>query len=523
MRSFALLGAGVLALAVTACGTTVPLTTTEAQASLGGGSTGGSDSTGGTTGLGTAAGSATGGLGTSATGQGGRGDGSAGAGSTSTTGLATSGTEAAGGPVGYPPGVSATTITIGLDYAVNASAAAAAMGAGGVNTGDPLAEQKAIMADINKHGGVLGRQLRYVAHPVDSTSTQSYDQQAQEECADFTQDHHVFAVLTDFVGDTLRNCLDKAGSVQVAVSAQSFTDASTYQRYPYFIQPATLSHERMALVWPSELAGNGYFGKWNTTTGQPGTAPVKLGILTLDNPAMKRTVQQVLIPALKARGYSDVRAVYAKDPQGTSDSGATVSQVQAAVLRFRQDGVTHFLPLDSGAGLSLYFGKNASSQRYYPRYGLNSGAGVQVLLDAGLFPKDQLNGAVGMGWEPLLDIAGADNPDNGPYSNAARRHCVQIMKSAGIDISGSAATRGAVEFCDMFSFLKAAIEAGGAPVARSSFLAGVNSLRNRFQSGLTFATFLDASHHDGVSQARPFAYQSACGCLRYAGAPHRLP
>jgi len=417
------------------------------------------------------------------------------------------------------PGLTDRSITVGVIYPTNVAARGAALGVTNVNTGDPLAEQKAIIKDINASGGIGGRKLLYVAHAVDATSTETYAQQDQEICADFTQDHKVFAMIGDYVGDTLHECLNKAGAGQVVESAGLITSTSTYRRFPYFVAPSTLRQDRVAAQWVPALVNENYFQKWDPTTGQPGVAPVRVGIIALDTPENRYAVEKVLKPELKTAGYPAFDTAYLTEPQGTSDSGSTLSDVQSAVLKFRSDNVTHLLPFDSAAGLSLYFGRNASSQHYYPRYGLNSGDGVQVLLDAGLMPKDQLNGAVGYGWEPLLDVADDGTAAN---TNMTRQRCVALMRKAGIDISGAAATRGAIENCDQFWFFKAAVERGGAFVSRPAFLAGVNAEARAFVSGATFATLLAPAQHDGVAAIRDFAYANGCGCFRYTSAVRRI-
>lgn len=520
-RCWALSGAGILAIA--ACGTTVPYKDQVASGNQGGGSSGlgavgssggtsdngsgssaGSSLTDGTTG-GSAGGGPTGGADGSGA--------STGIGSSGGSGASTSGAGSSGSVSSNGVGITATSITVGIVYSVNSQAAANAIGSK-LNTGDPLAEQKVIINDINSHGGVGGRKLLYVAHPIDATSTAPYSTQAAEECADFTQDHKVFAILDDLFGEDIRACAKQAGLVQVADSAQSFSSSETFQKYPYLALPGSVRQDRIAAAWTPALSAQGYFSTWDYQTGKPGVLPVKVGILSFDDDADVDAVEHVLRPALTAAGYpSEVAQV--SYPKGTADNGSTVSAVQSAVLKFRSDNVTHFLPFDEAAGLSLYFGKNASSQRYYPRYGLNTGDGMQTLLDSGLMPKDQLNGAVGYGWEPVLDIDSGHNPDAGPYSNAARRHCIAIMKAGHVNITGGPATRGALEYCDQFAFFKAAMEAGGSVASRDSFLRGMNSLGSTFPAATTFQTFLGPGRHDGVSSYRLFAYNQPCTCFLY--------
>ncbi len=470
---------------------------------------------GGTTGAGGLPGG-TGATGTTGTGGGG--------GGSSTTGTSGSGSQQPPNATegGGAPGVTDKTITLGITYTENSKAAGAAFGAGNVQFGDPLAQQKVLINDINKRGGIFGRQLTFVAHAYDATASTPYDQQDGEACERFTNDNKVFAVMAAGVSDALRPCVAKAGAVQIEVSAQSFTTAATFQQFPYYIEPAGLGLDRVVRQWVPALQQQNYFAKWNFDTGSPGVLPVKVGVLLLDDRASVAAYTQILAPALKAAGY-DVIDFRAPAPQDFGGSSSTVSAVQSAVLKFRREGVTHFLPLDSGAGLSLYFGQNANSQRYYPRYGLQSGAGVQVLIDSIGFPKEQLNGALGYGWNPYLDVSAADNADNGPNSNAARRACFAVLERGGQAVPPGPARRGAVEQCDKYRFLEQALKAGGPALNRASFLAGVNATGTGYLAGSTFRTRLNPSQHTGIAAYKPFAYNTGCGCFRYSGGLNNLP
>src|SRR5205085_2589904 len=100
--------------------------------------------------------------------------------------------------------------------------------------------------------------------------------------------------------------------------------------------------------------------------------------------------------------------------------------------KFRQDGVTHVILRDERGLLTLLFLNNAQSQHYFPRYGFTTQNGPQTLADPGDIPKQQLRGSMGIGWSPQLDITPAQNTDEGPYSNAARRRCIALYKAHGI-------------------------------------------------------------------------------------------
>jgi hypothetical protein len=434
------------------------------------------------------------------------------------------GNSSAAKPTASGPGVTDTTIAIGLPFTSNGRAAAAAFGATGegIGGGDQRQMWNAILGSVNGSGGVLGRKLVPVFHEYDATSSEPQASQEQAACATWTEDNKVFWVSSG-ASDTLVPCLHKAG---VAQSGSALTDASTsfYQQFPYYVEAGTLQMDRVAAALPERLHAQGFFGKWNTASGAAGVAPVKVGIVSFNDPRTTFAVDKVLVPGLRRFVSEPPEVVKINTPQSSADNGSSIAAIQNATLRFREAGVTHVLPFETqGAGVGTFFAQGADQQKYYPRYGLTSGNGAQVLIDAGLWPRSQLNGAMGFGWLPLVDVRNVDNPDDGPDSNDARRSCLEIMRKAEIDASSAIVKRQALESCNTIRLLKASLEAGGPAVNRAAFLAGVHRLGRSFQSGTTFATLFDPSHHDGVSQVRPIAYMPACECIRYSGPRIAIP
>src|SRR5437667_452994 len=66
------------------------------------------------------------------------------------------------------PGLTATTMQLGVVYVKPAGAAFDALGIKGVSFGDQTAYAKIVIDDVNKHGGVLGRQLVPTYYGFDS-------------------------------------------------------------------------------------------------------------------------------------------------------------------------------------------------------------------------------------------------------------------------------------------------------------------------------------------------------------------
>ena len=419
------------------------------------------------------------------------------------------------------PGLTDTTVTVGIVYAVNAGAANAALGAGGVDAGDPRRNAEIVINDMNERGGVAGRKIIPVFHPFDTTSAESADSQFQAACANFTQDHKVFAVTTGGT-ETFLQCLTKAGVVVIEENVAT-SDAAMFRKYPYYFE-MNMHLDRIASIQVAALQAQGYFSGWNSAAGQPGPGAPKIGIITIDTPQFRHAVNDVLVPSLRRLGHAPTpdNIVYVPYVYRQQDAAGVAPPVSSAVLRFRSSGVTHLLIFDANAIATLLFANNADSQGYRPRWGVNTGNGLQVLLDSGSFPRGQLNGTVGIGWWPNIDISPAENPDNGPYSNDARRRCIDLYTRNGVTYDNANAATVALSACNTFNLFKLAMESAPT-LTRDGFVASMNAMGTRFESASLLASRFDADHHDGAAAYRHWAYNAGCGCMRYTGGNLPVP
>ena len=505
----------LLALTAAACGSTVQQSGQQSttrrvsgEAGLNGGTSGGdAGNERGTTGGDAGAGGASSGSSGSSSGRTSSGtSGSSGSRSGSSSGG--SGTGALG------PGITATTINVGIIYAVNSGAANAAIGAAGVSQGDEKANYTVLIDDLNAHGGVAGRKVVGIYHSIDATSTASISDEYQAACDDLTQDHKVYAV---FAGndETLLQCLHNRGVLALSANLTR-ADAAIFKRFPYYFEIDSLNLDRIAAAEVTALKAQGWFSGWNTATGQPASTKAKVGVLTFDIPSFGHAVDQVLVPALAKLGYAPDPADVARVPniQAQSDVAAAAASVSNAVLRFRSHNVTHVIIIEASGTLSLLFGNNADSQHYYPRYGANSQTGQEALAISGAYPKSQLNGTLGIGWEPSLDIAPSENPPNGPYSNAAQRKCLALYSAHGISFSDQNAQGVGFLNCATTWFFRDVMK-HVTSMTKDGFLAAGNAIGSAFESLTVIPTKIDATHHDGIAAVRYWAYKPECGCMRY--------
>ena len=529
---------GCALLFLTGCGSTVqyssavegPDGTGDGRTSLGGTPStspgpGGSSGTGGAGTTGSVISSGTGGTG--------------GAPSTATTGATTgnatgrsttSGNAGSGGTSGASTGTGAatnglgvtdTTITVGVTYTSNGDAANSAIGASGISQGDQRANIKALVDEINAHGGVAGRQLVAVTHPYDAQSTQSGNTQDESACSDFTQDHKVIAVFSAGLTAAFPQCLKKAGVVQFVAGALVGKDKVYSQTYPNAFQLGTMSQERILTDTVGALTRQNYFTGWNNLTGQPATTAAKVAVISYDGSSFKNAVAQSLLPALRTAGHpvATGNVFFLHQPESQSDVSGLVAGIKSATLRMQQDGVTHLVFNDANGLLLGLFSSNAQSQQYFPRFGVTTGAGAQAIYDSGLVKANQLNGLAGNGWLPTLDLPAIEGSK---YATSATKRCLDIMKRrTGQTYTSTNAASIALISCDSF-FLFVQALATAPSISPAGLTSGMEAIGRSFTSALLPASYLSPQQHDNGVRAYDLNWVSSCTCVRYSS-PRSVP
>jgi hypothetical protein len=497
----------VLAFAATACGSTVQ-NVGSGQAGASGGQSLSVPGGGPSAATGTVAGGVTGNTGGAAVG--GPGAYAAGApGSGSASGQSGSVTSA-NGSVSQPgdgPGVTATTINIGARYDPDAAAADAAIGAAGANPGDIKAETEAVIKYINSHGGVAHRKLNpiWYKESVSDSSSTTY----QGMCSTWTQDNKVFVMEAGF--PILNECAAHAHAI--ALDNGRLLEQTTPQnrQYPMVINMSSYTIDHAAAATVNGLAKQGYF-----STG------AKVGIVTWDDPTYRYGVSAGANPALAKLGLKNVPVEYVAVPQSYGDLGATSSAAGSAVLNFRTKGIDHVIVLDgpagvaSGAILWIEWSRQADSQQYYPRHGLNSTSGFNAL--ASDIPKKEMENSVGIGWFPSLEETSTDWA-NTPLSPQGKL-CMQIMKDAGQQQSGANAQAIQFAICDNAFFMKEVFDPITGPLNQQTALAAINAVGTRHQSLMTFGVDFTPDKHDAAYLVRNMAFQDGCTCYRYTSQPY---
>ena len=432
---------------------------------------------------------------------GGAGSGSAGFGS---TGSAGGGSATTNGLVpADAPGITASTIYIGIGYSSSANAGDAAIGAAGAGaTYDARNVTDAAFAYANAHGGFAGRRLKAIYYDYNLTDDRSA--QDASACASYTQDNKVFAIYTDT--DELRACAEHAHALALSMGAAETSD--TFKKYPHYIDAAGMAFDRSGNVTVEGLFQQHYF------TG-------KLGLVTWDDPTYRRAVQTGYLPAMARHGISlATDVVYIPVSQNANDISGSSAAISNAVTKFKTLGVDHVIIQDGAAGvwkgdgLTFEFQQQAKSQSYKPRYGGNT----SIQAGGSINPSDQEDTELEVSDS---DLEAAD--DAGWHLNAAREKCFKIEADAGYPVkpgNGNDEAQAALD-CDTAFFLQRLINSLGV-ITVDNVLAAANGLGTSFSSALVYGTNLFPGRRDGSDYVRVLEYFASCSCTKYKNAPYRV-
>jgi hypothetical protein len=427
--------------------------------------------------------------------------GTTGAGTTS-SGATTGATKTTSGSgiVANAPGITSTTVYMGVKYSSQSGSADRAIGASGAAPSyDFRNVMNAVIDYANAHGGFAGRKLKALYYDYNLSDPQ--DSQDQSACAYWTQDNKTFALPAE-ASNIMRACAEKAGGVSFGAGGAV---ASTYQKSPHYIDVNSVRLDRLGPMTTNGLYRAGYFSG-------------KLGFVTWDDPNYRFAYTHGYVPTLKSHGISVTDAAFVKVPQTLDAVGEMSATMSSIVTKFRTDGIDHVIIQDghagvwAGTGLTLEFMDQAESQKYYPRYGQNA----QNSPGWSGLPSDQMDKALA-----ILDSDYEPKDDAGWHTNRQRELCWKIEKDAGYPISPSNVNDEglAAQACDQVFFLQTNINRLKL-ITSDTFMQSVNGLGRIFPSALVYGTQFAAGLHDGSAAVRQAEYSAGCKCLIYHGSPY---
>lgn len=504
---------GLSSVLLTACGSTVQLSGQEASSvaarvpagdGLSGPAVGSVDGLGGSP-----AGAGPASSGEGATGAVGPGAGPAGTGTAAGTQGGASGVATGAAPGAAAPPAASTPgqalepkiFKIGLQYSDNGGAALKST-TGGSFSADGRDAARAVLAWINKNGGIAGRKAEPAFANADATASPTAI--AQEACAQWTQDDKVaLAVPTIAVQDTdlMRTCLGRAKTPAFMGYVASKTAASALREAPLWFEAGTLSLESYSRTTVQALKDQGLFG-----------ADAKVGVVYFDRKPFSTVLQSTLLPALRAAGLKDV-VTFGASIDGAQTLASGGNEMSSAVLNFRSAGVNRVIFFEPWLGYFTFM-NNAESQNYRPTYGLTSQQGPQLAMDLGFVPPAQLVGAKIVSWNPMTDTR-----DYTRYLGPRLATCTNIYKEAGV-VRGADQTAYWQQLltCENLLLIQEAYRTAPARLAPDAFGAGLRAIGNKAAFATRTAGSFSATKQTSIAQYWHGAYDSARKTFVLSGA-----
>lgn len=419
--------------------------------------------------------------------------------------LPTSSSAAGGGNVGHPTG----PLTVGFltTDTSNANAYGASLG----NTVSESGTDKALIAALNKHGGIDGRKVKIVLAHTDTGST-NWANDFQAACATFTQDNHVDAVLGyefNYEPD-FETCLAKAGIPHLNTGF-NVPSNSLLSAYPGFwsLDVPTIGVRNIAK----------FQGAINTGFLTPKN---KLGVLVDRCPGTVGAWQSEVEPFLKAHSITFVPPFYADCASGNNAGAASeINSVANTMLKMRSEGVDRIAFVSVSEAPVLYIATiGAQSQGYYPGWIVSSLG--QLAIIGGMAPKSEMKNTRGFGWLPSQDVP----PQYNPKPNAAQKRCIALLHSQNIRPRSAADFGYAYNACEAVFLYEKALKLDGGNTALTAVSAAIASLGNSFESSLNLygqSTFSASAQNNAPSVYKPINWDGNCSCFRYGSQTYPMP
>jgi ABC-type branched-subunit amino acid transport system substrate-binding protein len=397
---------------------------------------------------------------------------------------------------GAGPGVTADSVKV-VFVGVDLKATASVTGFKTADAGDPARQVKAIETWVNANGGIAGRKLVAVYRNYEAAD----DSPAAEErlCNQVTQDDKAFAVvLTGQFQSNARPCYATRRTLVLDATLVA-NDQSTFKKLaPYLFSASYPDYDEFVRAFLGSLDQQQYFA------GQD-----RAGVVAADTPTNRSAYERLAVPQLRRLNVTPTVAWI-----DTTDLGTLNAGLNQAAVDFRAEGVRRVFFL-GGARMASFFLTVAAAQSFTARYALSSFDNPSFLVNnPATIPREGLEGAVGIGFNPSQDVPDSAYPFPG---TDAERACLAVYAADGQRFATRENARVAFPYCDAALLLQAAARNLGADLNASAWAQAARGLGTGFHPATGFSGLMGPGRYSAANGYRPMRYDGGCGCFAYQG------
>lgn len=340
-------------------------------------------------------------------------------------------------------GVTATTISVGVPYVDVAAVKAVGVN---LNWGSVPDAYKAVIANLNAHGGINGRRIIPYIVAVDPTGAAA----AATTCTQLTQDDKVFVAIAPLQP----TCYLQAGTPTVGAILQAASPGGVAQNFA--LAPPALAYDPLQF---STFAKQGVF---------KGKKVAIFAGVTTDEPEMA-----IVQAALKKLHVDVVDTAVDSAPQG--DLPAENQQVAVIAQKFQSTGVNEVVAVGYGSS-NWPEGLTGIQSSYNPPWVATNPGDIVPGPD---FAPKYIENMVGSSPIPMGESV---------WSDAGTQRCVSLVRKAypsnhinaySAKLPGSQATWiGVEQACTDVALFAAIAKAAGKHLTAASFVHAGYGLRN---------------------------------------------
>lgn len=366
-----------------------------------------------------------------------------------------------------------------------------------VSFGDGDLEARALVRDLNRHGGIAGRKVEGFYRKVNPAAADPGAAYIQG-CTQLTEDDKVFVIITVLnVTQGFVDCVGAHKTLLINVSFNPGDDHILNQHVNWLHSPPLMSLDRGTAILLNDLRDQGKLG-----------LGAKVGIVVNEaDPQLPRVSNRVIKPTLTAWGVPFLEA---------KTSGQNSSNIANAVLQFNNENVNRVI-FEAPNGLTqLQFMNFSEDQQFHPQYSFWDPDSPKFVSEAA--PRNQARNITGIGALPVSDVA----PSQHPHSPEEQR-CLAIFREAGEGSTDRNSNLASTLYCEGVWAFQAVTEKTSGILTTTSWKSAYPLLGTTYRPVSTFGINFSNGRNDNASHYRRIAWNEACTCMTFTSPPQPAP